>query len=313
MVEPGPGPSSSGELGDRPGRRRRRDRLAAIAEAERTIPVTAAIVGVQKAATGTLYGLLTSHPEVARGPQKEMRFFLRDKVDWDHPSYHRYVRPADDDRERLACDATPAYLIFPEALPRMHRYDPAMRLMATFRDPIERAISQWSMQRERDPDFPDLPDTVARWASATIPVEIPAGMHRSEFGKVTLYARGLYGQQLRRGMSIFPAEQWLCLDFRDVVGEHAATADRVLEFLGLAPFETPPRLPHWNATTRGLADRPLSVADVGRLVDLYAPDLEEFATLSGVDVAGWPTARVAAGDLAVADFAAKLEAKVRGA
>jgi hypothetical protein len=47
-----------------------------------------------------------------------------------------------------------------------------------------------------------------------------------------------------------------------------------------------------------------------RLTDIYADDLELFASLSGFDVSDWPTARIAAGTLDPADLAAELARKV---
>ena len=46
---------------------RRQRRLALLAEAERTVPITFAIVGVQKAGTSSLYQMLTQHRMIVAG------------------------------------------------------------------------------------------------------------------------------------------------------------------------------------------------------------------------------------------------------
>src|SRR3954452_12532513 len=90
----------------------KRRRLEALAKADRRVSITFAIVGVQKGATTTLYRMVTKHPWVAGGPQKEMRYFFEEWHDWDQPDYNQYARPASG-QERIAGDATPEYLFWP--------------------------------------------------------------------------------------------------------------------------------------------------------------------------------------------------------
>jgi hypothetical protein len=254
--------------------------------------------------------MLIKHPRVAAGPEKEMRFFMMEELDWDDPDYSDYLRPAPRPRAQIAGDATPEYLFWPRALERMHRYNPGMRLMATFRDPIERAFSQWSMQRDRDPGFPDLPTAIRDWAVPTVPTTIPDGLSPYELRRQSLFTRGLYGQQLRRGLEIFPRDQWLPIDFRDIHKRHVETLDRVTDFLEIPRFRKYPELIHRNATPTDHEGAAPSVDDVRRLVDLYAEDLQEFQRLSGVDVSGWSTSRVLSGDLPVEELTATLGRKL---
>lgn len=290
-------------------KRRREKRLAALERTERHLPITWSIVGVQKAATSTLYMMLVKHPLIAAGPEKEMRFFMMEDLDWEHPDYSDYVRPALRAKAEIAGDATPEYLFWPHALERMHRYNPDMRLMATFRDPIERAVSQWSMQRERDARFPDLRDAVDLWATPDLPTEIPADWTPLQLRQRSLFIRGLYGQQLRRGYDVFPREQWLPIDFRDL-RDHAALLDRVTDHLGIRRFKKHPQLLHRNQTPAHHTGAAPTVAQVQRLVEMYADDLAEFSKLSGIDVSGWSTSRVLSGDLPVEELAVKLATKV---
>src|SRR3954451_24922202 len=147
----------------RVGAQRRTKRLTAL-EGHEAVPIGFAIVGVQKAATSTLYRMLVRHPRVVAGPEKELRFFLEDR-DWSDPDYSSYCRPRRPATADLAGDATPAYLFWPRALERMRAYRADMRLLATFRDPVERAFSQWAMERARHADYPDLPEAMQLYAA----------------------------------------------------------------------------------------------------------------------------------------------------
>lgn len=289
---------------------RRRRRLELLATTERHLPISFALIGAQKAATSTLYRMLVKHPEVVGGPEKEMRFFMRQDVDWDDPDYGEYVRPALGATARLAGDATPDYAIWPHALERMHRYNPDMRIILSARDPIERAMSQWSMERDRVATFPDVPAAIAAYAAQRLPEEVPDGVKPWEFLRHTMFVRGLYAQQLRRGLEVFPREQFLVLDFADIARSPEATLDRVTDFLGLPRFQRHPTLAHRNKTRGDHTGAPPSPADIGRLVDLYAADLADFAELSGLDLSAWPTSRVIAGELDLEEFTRRVSQRL---
>ena len=134
--------------------RGRAARLAALATAPRSLPISFAIVGVQKAGTTTLYSMLSEHPQIAAGPQKELRFFIEPR-DWADPDYSTYRRP----REAAAPERWPATpprrtSSSPARSSGCAHYDPDLRLLASFRDPLERAFSQWSMERPAMPATP---------------------------------------------------------------------------------------------------------------------------------------------------------------
>lgn len=288
---------------------KRKARLEALATAEHVVPVNFAVVGVQKAGTSTLYRMLVQHPEVAGGPEKEMRLFMDESRDWDHPDYAEFARPAAGAGVRLAGDATPAYLFWPGALDRMRDYDPGLRLIATFRDPVERALSHWSMERSWNRRFLDLATAFERFGDAGLPeradVERPAQLRRT-----SMFSRGLYGAQLRRGLDLFPRAQWLLLDFRTLVADPATTLDAATDFLGIERFTDHPELLHQNRTPSDHEGAAPSVEAFARLVERYAADLAVFGELSGLDVSHWPTSQVAAGTMPVEEFHDRMLAKV---
>lgn len=301
-------PETSPALG--PVQLRRARRLARLADTSRHLPISFAIVGAQKAATSTLYRRLVRHPHVVAGPEKEMRFFLEDWRDWQNPDYTDYVRPAMSARARIAGDATPDYIVWPGALARMAAYRPEMKIILSVRDPIERAVSQWSMERDRNPRFPEFADAVGRWATPTIPANVPEGTGISKFLRETIFARGLYGQQIRNGLESFPADQWLIVDFHDVTREGDQVMDRITDFLGLDRFDSHPPAIHRNQTRVDHGVAPVPAQVIERLVALYAEDLDLLQQQSGLSLGHWPTVRAARGELPAADFAARVSAKI---
>ena len=288
---------------------RRARRLRALGQAPYAVPVSFVIAGAQKAATSTLYRMLVEHPGIAAGPEKEMNFFNRETDDWSDPDYDHYVRPADNPEVEHAGDATPDYLLWPHAFERMRRYRPDLRVVVTVRDPVERALSQWCMERARRPDVPEFSDAVRRLASRHLPEELPTGVAPWEFRLSALFTKGLYGQQLRRCLASFDRRQVLVLDFADVCGDHVRTLDRVTDFLAVERFADHPALLHRNATRPAPAGAPLAVSDLERLVGVYADDLAELAALTGLDLNRWSTCRALSGELSLTDFTDRLAAK----
>ncbi|UYM07450.1 sulfotransferase family protein [Solicola gregarius] len=270
------------------------------------LPITFSVVGVQKAATTTLYTLLGRHRRIVRGEIKERHFFDDETLEWDPPDYADYHAIPTKPWHRIAGDMTPIYLFWPRALERMRDYNPDMRLIASFRDPIERAFSQWSMERDRDPFFPDFDDVIADDRFAALPAAAAADSRDVTIRTHTLAARGLYGQQVRRGLECFDRDQWLMFDFRDLVGEPTSTLDRVTDFLGIDRYRRYPSLTRSHAGTSDHRGAPPSGDAIRALADLYGPDLADFEALSGVDTSPWPTSKVLAGDLDPGDLAAQL-------
>jgi hypothetical protein len=277
------------------------------------VPVGFAVVGVQKAATSTLHSVLSRHPEIAPTAKKELHFFDDEKRDWSRPDYAGYSGRRTSSEQRAAFDATPVYLFWPEALVRMRAYSPEMRLIASFRDPVERAFSQWMMQRERTSRTPDFDALVSRSLDAGDPRVPPDEWRTSRSRTRSVVARGFYGHQLARGLTLYPRSQWLLLDFVDVVGDQAGVCSRITDFMGLRPFASlpPPEQRRKSAQLEDVDPRTPSPAVLERLAAAYAPDLDEFEGLSGLTTAHWPTRRLNSGDLDSVEWAERFRRKVR--
>lgn len=274
------------------------------------LPYGFSIAGVQKSGTSTLSQTLDQHRQICRAPRKELQFFTREDIDWSDPPYDDYRCPRRKPHQVLAGDATPAYLWWPHALERMRAYNPQMRLIAIFRDPLERAFSHWSMLRARYPKAPDWPEMIHEFRPPSLPTEVPPGVRPMRFRHRSAVARGYYGEQLERGFALFPRDQWLLVDFRTMLEEFPATLDRVTDFLGLHRFRAYPPLRQTLTGPSRLEGTAPTGTDLAELAGLYAADLERFARLSGIDVSTWSTRRILDGTLDPEELAQRLASKV---
>lgn len=275
-----------------------------------TVRVGYVVSGSQKAGTTSLALLLRHHPQLAPAPVKEWHYFDDERRRWAEHDFADYVVPRTDPRQVMAGDATPLYLWWPQALERMHRYDPGLRHIVLVRDPIERLVSQWQMVTNRWPqEAESWARFLTRFAPAAAEVPEPSRPARTNVHAYRMHSgivRGYYGAQLRHGIEVFGREAFLVLDMRELLTDHVATVHRVTDHLGLARLDAVPPLPHGMKGKPALsADLP-TVEQIADLVVRYAPDLELFAELAGVDVSAWPTWGVASGRLDVEEFTARL-------
>lgn len=286
------------------------------------LPITFSIVGVQKGATTTLHSLLMRHRQVAPTYQndparadrrwhfggKELHFFDDEERDWEHPDYRYYYGTKIAKQQKIAGDATPSYILWPSALERMRAYNPDMKLVACFRDPIERAFSQWSMGRKQRNAYPEFSQAIDEFNDESMLDRVPPGAGRWTVHRKSMVIRGLYGRQLERGYRYFGPEQWALFNFTELVRDHSTALDRLTDHLGLHRYRRYPPLPH-NPTPERQEGTPPTGQDVERLVERYTDDLTLFEKLSGLDVSAWPTRRIAAGEMTAAELAGRFAAK----
>lgn len=285
------------------------------------LPVSIILGGVQKGASGTLHALLVRHRHVARHGVKERHFFDDDSLDWSAPDYSAYGTVPREDQAglaRRAIDSTPSYFFWPGAMERIAAYDahlaatggPEVQLVLCFRDPIERAFSQWTMLTDKldaKREYPGFGELI-RMRTPGVHV-VPKGWSKRDARQYSVVSRGLYGAQLRRALEHLPRERMLLMRFDDVVADPAAALDSMTDFLGLHRFgrEIDPR-PR-NSHERRLDAAPPTGEDLRLLADTYADDLHVFTRLSGLDTSGWATSRILADELDPAELADRLARK----
>ena len=269
-------------------------------------------LGAQRAGTSWIYACLYEHPQVYI-PVKEIHFFSRDRnyrrgVGW-YEGHFRRCPPG-----KVAGEFSTTYLASEEAPGRIREYHPGVKLIASLRDPLERALSNYRN---------DVMGGVVRPGT---PFEEALKEHPEYI------AQGLYSQQLQRYLDLFPRSQLLVLIYEDALRDPAAFIRQVYAFLGVDSDFRPSmlgrrintgRVPRWVALevgldllaqalrTRGmhrlvwllrrwgvgpllrrLNTRPEPIAPVSpevraRLREVFAPERERLERLLGRDLGFW--------------------------
>lgn len=193
------------------------------------------VAGVQKGGTTALFDYLRDHPDLLLPDIKEAHFFDDESVDWRRPDYGRYhalFAPPADGRPRLWGEATPIYAYWPNSLERIAAYNPAMRLILVFRDPVERAWSHWKMEYARGAETRPFAWCVREGRARVATDPSAPGFHR-EYSYVE---RGFYGAQVQRLLSLFPSKQLLFLRSEDLRSEPERILSKVCDFLNAPAF-----------------------------------------------------------------------------
>jgi hypothetical protein len=203
------------------------------------------VIGAAKAGTTALYWYLSEHPGVFMSPVKETNFFAygRDaqgNLLYGDPEVHDFPIQTMAEYERLfdgaggagaIGEASPIYLECPQAADRIRAALPSVRIIASLRQPVERAYSDYLMHlRHRGQRLDPARDLspAAPWAAPD-----------SRWMQVSRY----HGQ-LERYFAAFPRSQIHVSLFDDLRRNSLGLVQDVYRFIevdpGFAPdFDTP--------------------------------------------------------------------------
>jgi hypothetical protein len=223
------------------------------------------IIGAQKCGTTSLYNYLIQHPRMKPGYKKEVHFFdnpdhFRKGIPWYRAHFPLTRHPASGIRNQASStrnqasgikhhasstrnqasgithhasrithhasitgEATPSYLCHPDVPGRMREIIPHAKFIVLLRNPVDRAYSHYYHR--------------VKHGTETLPFEMAVRKNQEIFS--SYLARGVYADQLKRWMDIFPREQFLILSSEDFFKNPQEILPKVTEFLNLPDWEIP--------------------------------------------------------------------------
>ena len=236
------------------------------------------VAGAQKSGTTALNYYLKRHPQIALPIKKEVHFFDKDELfaggNVSYEPLHEMFRPARSDT--IAGENTPIYIYWRPALPRIRNYNSAMKFVVILRSPIERAFSQWNMQRSRgnEPfDFLEAVQAEPRRIADAAPKQLR---------KFSYVDRGRYADQLERAFRLFPREQFLVIKYETFRAQQRETVEDVFRFLNLKMVRLRAVEAHDIPYARQIRDeeraavREILKSDIGRIEALLGWDCSDW-------------------------------------
>lgn len=233
------------------------------------------IIGSAKCATTSLFRYIVSHPGVLPPVTKEINYFLHPERGQDWYLSH-FPRQPDGGTAYLTGEASVSTMNYRAAPGSLRRINPAARLIALARNPVDRAISHYYNERQWGMDKRSLEDAMGDELELLGSGEISSGEEywKSQLGYLWL---GLYSLDLERWLAIFPREQLLILVTEEMQKTPAATVERVYGHLGLPPHE----LPEYGRHHQGVYDDQDHAKVRRRLGEFFERHNEQFFEIIG--------------------------------
>lgn len=279
------------------------------------------VIGVAKAGTTSIYRYFDQHPQAYMYPEKGTNYFgYEDARDWqwwdegDPPQLRHFQARTFEDYEAAFAGATdepavgevsPQYFRSPTAARRMREALPDVQVIASLRNPAERAFSGFLMRTRRGESVRTAYEELT-----------PTASHVKE---------GFYYTRLKRYFDEFPREQLKVFLFDDFRRDPAGVMSELFEFVGVDPSFVPDTTPKHNpanipksrvanrvlyhprvirtaktmlpVSAQGLARRarqlnlksPPALPDDlrGRLLEIYREDIQKLEGLLERDLSVW--------------------------
>lgn len=268
-------------------------------------------IGAQKCASSWIHAAIAAHPQAGAARLKELDYFSY-RYDRGHAWYRAHFAGLAGRQARFEC--SPSYFHDPRSPARAAAFDPALRVVAILRDPVERAYSN------------HLHEVI----KGHIP---PCRFEDGLVNNPAYLEQGRYATHLARWFEAFPG-QVLVLIAEEIAADPGAEAARLYRFAGLDPSLRPgvlterrnesdrARIPLLRRALRAQGDAmrragleetlirikrlpgiagllranardlraeipPMEPATRARLMSGFAPEVEEVARLLGRDRLPW--------------------------
>ncbi|XP_067276675.1 heparan sulfate glucosamine 3-O-sulfotransferase 4 [Pseudorasbora parva] len=189
---------------------------------EKKLP-QAIIIGVKKGGTRALLEALRVHPDV-RAVGNEPHFFDRNYekgLDW-----YRELMPSTLEGQ-ITMEKTPSYFVTNSAPKRIHSMARDIKLIIVVRNPVTRAISDYTQTLSKRPEIPTF--EVLAFKNRTL------GLIDASWSALRI---GIYALHLESWMQYFPLSQMHFVSGERLIIDPAGEMAKVQDFLGLKRIVT---------------------------------------------------------------------------
>ncbi|XP_067100538.1 heparan sulfate glucosamine 3-O-sulfotransferase 3B1b isoform X2 [Osmerus mordax] len=250
----------------------------------------AVIIGVKKGGTRALLEFLRVHPDI-RAVGAEPHFFDRNYengLEW-----YRELMPKTLEGQ-ITMEKTPSYFVTREAPARISAMSRDTKLIVVVRDPVTRAISDYTQTLSKKPDIPTFESLTFKNRTT--------GLIDTSWSAIQI---GIYAKHLDNWLQYFPMGQILFVSGERLISDPAGELGRVQDFLGLKRIITDKHFyfnqtkgfpclkkaegsskPHCLGKTKGRTHPNIDPEVVQRLRDFYRPFNMKFYQMTGHNF-GW--------------------------
>ena len=265
---------------------------------------TALVIGGGKGGTTSLYHYLEQHPQVLSTKGKELDFFngnLNYEKGLVH--YHNQFRLKLPFSKKVSFDISPGYLTAAKlAAPRIYKYNPNIKLIALFRNPIACAYSKWNMQKrywaESKTFWLDYRKDI--WSADQLSKAIPRGpdfgrdfvqdiledlkwMKEGKYPQFPFIAPTCYFTHLQEYYKLFPCDHIRVFKSEAFFQDPARVLNEIESYVGISPHD-------WSQTdfdpvNVGNYEDEISPEARKLLMEIFEPEVRSLEALTKINFA----------------------------
>ncbi len=237
------------------------------------------IVGAQKAGTSALDQYLRNHKQINMARRKEVHFFDNEALFKDgNIEYNKYHNFFDwSASSTLKGECTPNYMYWEPSMRRISQYNSQIKIIACLRNPIDRAFSSWSMEKNRNTDplsFTEALSQERQRCQTNLPQQ------NRNFSYVD---RGFYSEQVRKIWRYFPIEQTLFIKYDDLLGNRDDVLNQISSFLKINHFP----LTEFVNVNPTKYDSSINVIDRQHLIKTFQHEIKQIEQMLNWDCSSW--------------------------
>lgn len=185
-------------------------------------------VGTGKAATTWIHQCLKEHPDVCFSEPKETYFFHKNNSPTKYINSH-YKHCSE---KSIKGEFSNRYMYDEQALKKIHKLYPKVKILISLRDPVDRAISLYYYRKSKRPNMPELEDIIERKSRPFL-------------------EEGLYGKYIKKVFNIFPKENVHIIFYKDIKEDPKKVVSGLYSFLNIDENFLPPSIKdRVNVTTK---------------------------------------------------------------
>lgn len=216
------------------------------------------IIGTQKGGTTSLYDYMIQHPSILPVERKEIHYY--DFNPTKGIAWYMSFFPKKREGQDFTCgEATPSYIYLKDIPAKVKKDFPDIKLILLLRNPIERALSHYSMIKYRELEKLSFEEAIEVEQQ-----RINGNLHSKL--NFSYLDQGLYYKHLANWIKYFPKEQILILESEQFFKHPEEITNQVFKFLGLNSCDGI-EYAHLN---KGKGKVPLSPKTRTKLSDFFA-------------------------------------------
>ena len=205
------------------------------------------IIGAGQCGTTSLYNYLIQHPNIYPSSKKEINFFDYnfDKcISWYklhfQTKFQKFFKTQICKKNFLTGEATPHYLFNPSVPKRVQKTLPKIKLIVILRNPVDRAYSHYSKDvtlGRQTLSFTEIINHEEKLKETPIKNNNTENSNLYNIWNSLYFGRGIYVDQLKNWLDVFPRDQFLILKTEDMNADLTKTLNKVFQFLNISKFQ----------------------------------------------------------------------------